>query len=176
MNLAEENYSPLSGSTAWLRKFTWDESARAIGRICMSFQKLEESLSGHIASLVSKDLQLGIIITAELSFRTKASLLRSVFLYRTDSPEVPGALKRLFARMHSAEQRRNTLLHSYWGRTPDDNETLTRFKYTAKSAKGFVHHIEPLHHEDIDAMADEIGAVTSDLSEYMQSTFPALNE
>jgi hypothetical protein len=62
----ETQYSPPPGSTAWLRKFTWEESARAIGRICMSFQELEESVSGHIAALISSDLQLGTIITAEL--------------------------------------------------------------------------------------------------------------
>ena len=89
---------PLPGSTPWYNRRAREESERAIGRICMAFQQLEELVSCLIGLLVSEDTQLGTIITAELSFRNKLGLLCSLYLHRAGVPKPPetaaGALRR----------------------------------------------------------------------------------
>jgi hypothetical protein len=73
---------PLPGSTPYINKLAREDSERAIGRICMAFQQLEELVSCLISQLISDDVQLGTIVTAELSFRNKLGLLYSLYLYR----------------------------------------------------------------------------------------------
>lgn len=109
---------PLPGSTPWYNKRAREESERAIGRICMAFQRLEELVSNEIGRLISDDGQLGTVITAELSFRNRVGLLCSLYLYRLQLTERPEALKTLLAKLQRAEERRNTILHSYWIKSP----------------------------------------------------------
>jgi len=160
---------PLLGSTPWYNKRAREESERAIGRICMAFQELEELVSCLIGRLISDDNQLGTIITAELSFRRKLGLLYSLYLYRTATSE-PLAFKKLLARLHRAEERRNTILHSYWVKSPVCG-MLIRYKHTAKSAKGFVNHVEDLEPERIEAIAADIRSVADDLVLHFDKAF-----
>jgi hypothetical protein len=161
---------PLPGSTPWINKLAREDSERAIGRICMAFQELEELVSCLINLLISDDHQLGTIITAELSFRNKLGLLYSLYLYRTAAPQSTQALKKLLAKLHRAEERRNTILHSYWVKSPACG-MLIRYKYTAKSAKGFVHQVQDLVPEQIEAVGQEIRSVTNDLVVHFDKAF-----
>jgi hypothetical protein len=161
---------PLPGSTPWINKLAREDSERAIGRICMAFQELEELVSCLIGLLISDDNQLGLIITSELSFRNKLGLLYSLYLYRTATPERPEALKKLLAGLRRVEERRNTILHSYWVKALACG-MLMRYKTTAKSAKGFVQDVEDLQPEHIEAIAAEIGLVADDLILYFDKAF-----
>ena len=173
--IVEPREYPLPGSTPWINKLAREDSERAIGRICMAFQRLEELLSDQIGRLISNDAQLGTIITAELSFRNTVSLLCSLYLYRLHLNERPEALKALLAKLHQAEDRRNTILHSYWVKSPECGK-LTRYKYTAKSGKGFVHHTEDLQPEHIEAIAAEIRSVANEFLSHFETTFPTSND
>ena len=94
----------------------------------------------------------------------------SLYLYRLHLTERPEALKALLAKLHQAEDRRNTILHSYWVKSPECGK-LTRYKYTAKCAKGFVHHTEDLHPENIEAIATEIRSVANEFLSHFQTAF-----
>jgi len=137
----------------------------------MAFQELEELVSCLIGLLISDDNQLGLIITSELSFRNKLGLLYSLYLYRTATPQRPEDLKKLLARLRRVEERRNTILHSYWVKSPVCG-MLIRYKYAAKPAKGFVQDVEDLQPEHIEAIAAEIGLVADDLILYFDKAFP----
>jgi hypothetical protein len=167
---SEPREYPLPGSTPWYNKRAREESERAIGRICMAFQELEQLVSCLIGRLISDDNQLGTIITAELSFRSKLGLLYSLYLYRAATSVPPEALKKLLARLHRAEERRNTILHSCWVKSPVCG-MLIRYKYTAKSAKGLANHVEDLEPERIEAIAVEIRSVADDLVLHFDKAF-----
>jgi hypothetical protein len=167
---SEPREYPLPGSTPWYNKRARAESERAIGRICMAFQELEEIVSCLIGRLISDDNQLGAIITAELSFRNKLGLLSSLYLYRAATPKPSKAFKTLLARLHRAEERRNTILHSYWVKSRVCG-MLIRYKYTAKSAKGFVPSIQELEPERIEAIAVETRLVADDLILHFDKAF-----
>jgi hypothetical protein len=173
--IIEPREYPLPGSTPWYNKRAREESERAIDRICMAFQRLEELVSDQIGRLISDDGQLGTIITAELSFRNRLGLLCSLYLYRLRLTERPEALKTLLAKLQRAEERRNTILHSYWIKSPVCG-MLTRYKYTAKSSKGLVHHTEDLEPEHIEAIATEIWSVADEFISHFETTFPSAND
>jgi hypothetical protein len=170
--IIEPREYPLPGSTPWYNKRAREESERGIGRICMAFQRLEELVSDQIGRLISDDPQLGSIITAELSFRSRLGLLCSLYLYRLHLAERPETLKTLLAKLYLAEERRNTILHSYWVKSPVCG-MLTRYKYTAKFGKGFVHHTEDLEPQHIEAIATEIWSVAEDFVSHFEATFPS---
>jgi hypothetical protein len=162
---------PLPGSTPWYNKRAREESERSIGRLSMAFQELEELVSCLIGQLISDDARLGTIITAELSFRNKLGLLCSLYLYRAGVPKPPEPLKTLLGRVHRAEERRNTILHSNWIKAPVCG-MLTRYKYTAKSGKGFVHHTEDFEPEHIETIVTETQQIAGDLIAHFDKAFP----
>jgi hypothetical protein len=49
---------------------------------------------------------------------------------------------------------------------------LIRYKHTAKSAKGFVQHVEDLEPEHIEAIAAEIGLVADDFILHFDKALP----
>ena len=163
---------PLPGSTPWINKAAREDSERAIGRLCMAFQELEELVSCLIGLLISDDNQLGTILTAELSFRNKLGLLYSLYLYRAAVSIPPETFKALLGKLHRAEERRNTILHSNWIKAPGCG-MLTRHKYTAKSGKGFVHHAEDFVPAHIEAIVTETRETADDVIAHFDKAFPA---
>ena len=132
-------------------------------------------MSEQIGRLVSDDVRLGTIITAELSFRNRIGLLCSLYLYRRELAERPESLKGLLSKLHQAEESRNTVFHSYWVKSPECGK-LTRYKYTAKSRKGFVHHSEDITPDHIEAIAAEIWSVADEFLAHFEAAFPASND
>jgi hypothetical protein len=169
--IEEPREYPLHGSTPWYNQQAREAAERSIGRICMGFQRLEEIASSLISLLVGEDAHLGTIITAELSFRNKLGLLSSLYLFRAGVSKSPDAFKALLARLHRAEEHRNTILHSYWVKSPVCG-ALTRYKFTAKSGKGFVHQAEDLEPSDIEAVVTETSEAADDLLSHFETTFP----
>lgn len=136
----------------------------------MAFQGLEEILSRLIGLLISEDALLGKIITAELSFRNKLGLLHSLYLYRAAVQKTPASFKTLLGRLHRVEERRNMILHSNWIKSPFCG-VLTRYKYTAKPGKGFVHHTEDFQPDQIETIVTEIQSVGDDLLAHFNDSF-----
>jgi hypothetical protein len=136
----------------------------------MAFQELEELVSCLIGQLISDDSQLGTIVTAELSFRSKRGLLCSLYLYRAGVSEPPQTFKALLGKLQRAEDRRNTIFHSGWIKAPVCG-MLTRYKYTAKSGKGFVHRTEDFEPEHIEAIVTEIQGIADDLIAHFDKAF-----
>jgi hypothetical protein len=168
----EEREYPLPGSTPWYNKRAREEAERSIGRLSMAFQELEELVSCLIAQLVSDDVTVGAIVTAELSFRNKLGLLGSIYLYRAGMSKTPEPFKTLLGRVHRAEERRNTILHSTWIKSPVCG-MLTRHKYSAKAGKGFVHHTEDFEPEQIEAIVIETRKIADDLITHFDKAFPS---
>jgi hypothetical protein len=138
----------------------------------MAFQQLEELVSCLIGQLISDDAQLGTIVTAGLSFRNKVGLLCSLYLYRAGVATPPEIFKTLFGKLHQAEERRNAILHSNWIKAPVSG-MLTRYKYTAKSGKGFAQHTEDFVPERIEAIVIEAEKTADDLIAHFDKAFSA---
>src|ERR1043166_3262614 len=118
-----------------------DECTSALGHVVIGFSWLEESLSDHIATLAQLSGHIAPAVTAELSFKTKVSVLSSLvrpklslrcFNVGSDEPEDVwnDIVKMLFA----SEELRNKLLHSHWSLAL--GEVIFRRKTTVKASHG----------------------------------------
>jgi hypothetical protein len=118
-----------------------DECTSALGHVSVGFSWLEQSLEEHIAELAGLSPSVAPALTAELSFKTKVSVLSSLVRLRLPlrkfnaDPEDPAAVWEDMVRMlFECENLRNKLLHSHW--LPRDAPVMRRTKTTAKAAQG----------------------------------------
>ncbi|GAB5408370.1 MAG: hypothetical protein BalsKO_07350 [Balneolaceae bacterium] len=113
-----------------------------IGMISMHFQQLEDYLSLTIIELAGLEFDLGEIITAELSFRTKVHIFSSLFkkvngqFQFNSSPRFQGTFfNELIKALFKCEEIRNQTLHSTFVKNWE-NDFLVRMKITAKAKTG----------------------------------------
>lgn len=153
----------------FLREAAETSSCFALGSVLTSFQDLQHRLT-EIAGyfLDQNDFQVGIIVTSELSFRGLINLVYSLAQHRGVAPERIESLRDILKDCFAAEQRRNTLVHSYWEPEP---ETLrvTRYKYTSKYPQGYRHQLENVSEADLLRFATEIRGLCLDLTELMDA-------
>jgi hypothetical protein len=128
---------------------------QAIGLITVNFAKLENAVEWFIWSLMGQNENIGLIITAELSFRNLVALLSSLSKAKINDTEVLIELDKALKKALEAEQKRNTILHSLWGQG-QTRDTVTRIKKTAKISKGLQHQVEEMTAEDITSIANFI--------------------
>jgi hypothetical protein len=127
---------------------------------------LESAISSFVWGMINTDQMLGQMITAELSFRNLVGLLSSIYKHRINDEERITELERLLNRALYAEEQRNIIAHSSWG-VGDKAETITRFKTTAKKARGLIHQFEQMTVEDLDKIADLVGDVAVEIQLFM---------
>jgi hypothetical protein len=145
------------------------EHAQAIGRVTVNFALLEHIVSSFIWGFLGDQLK-GEIVTAELSFRSQVALLSSLHKHCVNDPQKNAELEELLKRALSLEEKRNIIVHSYWG-TGSKDDTITRLKTTAKISKGLQHQLEEVSVGDLDRIADEIGVLSFDVQSFMNPEF-----
>lgn len=118
------------------------ELPAAIGIISMSFQELENNISKRIIEMIDLRLEIGEIITAELSYKNKVNLFSSLYYERKEKyhfNSLPNYEKEYFNELlkalHKCEEMRNQILHSgiieKW-----KTKEIIKTKTTAKAKKG----------------------------------------
>ena len=114
-----------------------DRLYAAIGRVVVSFQFVENTVGQLLASLLKlKEPDDAHRITASMSFRQKVDLFCDLYPTRNSgmlSIDVAVARRALF----SAEQFRNSVVHSFWYVGETDTSKWMRSKSTLKTTKGF---------------------------------------
>jgi len=119
-----------------------DECTSALGHVTVGFSWLEQSLERHIADLARVSPVIAPALTAELSYRTKVSVLSSLVrilpplhAFNAGSENTLEVWADIAKMLFSCEELRNTLLHSHW-QPSIGRETLLRTKTTAKASHG----------------------------------------
>lgn len=149
-----------------------ERNCSALGYVLTSFQSLEHKLTEIGGYLIDRqDFQVGIIVTSELSFKGLLNLVYSLAQHRGMDAERVISLRSILKGCFAAEQRRNTLIHSYWEPEPETLQ-VTRFKYTAKYPAGYRHQIENVTEVALLEFAAEICGLSLDLSELMDAHDP----
>src|SRR5574337_87617 len=149
-----------------------------IGELTATFALLEEALRTNIKLLMFpfdklEDL-IADVVTAELSFRRRVELLQCLFELRAESQSQKDDLRHLCGQALQLEQRRNAIIHSYWGLDPKTPRTV-RLKTTAK-AKGVRKHDEELTGIDVRAIAEALGALVKNLEDFFEKVSPTPDE
>lgn len=152
-----------------LRDAVEERNCSALGFVLTSFQSLEHKLTeicGYF--LDQEDFQIGIIVTSELSFRGLINLAYSLAHHRGMDSKRVQSLREILKDCFAAEQRRNTLIHSYWEPEPESFR-VTRYKYSAKYPAGYRHQLEDVSEVDLLKFATEIRELILDLTELMDA-------
>jgi type II secretory pathway pseudopilin PulG len=152
---------------------------RAIGFITANFAALEQSMRYLIWQLLIKgqgttdfavknlQFQVGLVITAELSFARLSALLSSLYgQIETDSNAV-SELDTILKRASQVEGKRNQIVHSAWMITDGPKQNLFRVKFTAKRSTGLKMQQEKMTLKELDDIANSIGEVYRDITNFM---------
>jgi hypothetical protein len=145
------------------------ELCTAIGRVTVNFALLEHTISSFIWGFLSDQL-VGEIVTAELSFKAKVTLLMSLQKNANEGADRNAQLEALLNRALGLEGRRNSITHSYWA-TGGEDDTATRLKTTAKMSKGLKHQQEDLSARDVEEIAMQIGRLTFEIQSFMNPEY-----
>jgi hypothetical protein len=127
---------------------------------------LEVAISIFVWQLISNDQRLGQIITAELSFRNLVGILSSIFKYRNNNQELIEELNKLLDQAIQAEEQRNLIIHSNWA-VGSSQDTISRYKTTAKKSKGYSFQFEQISGEDLDKISQKICDVAVEIQLFM---------
>lgn len=107
----------------------------AIGAVTVNFADLDETIAGAIALLLKREKAVGVIVTAEMSFKNKVHLMSALTrhdvatgAWKPIGLEASEVLPELVAICFKAEELRNGVVHTSW-------DGAHRRKRTAK-AKG----------------------------------------
>jgi hypothetical protein len=119
-----------------------DECTSALGHVTVAFSWLEQSLEHNIAELAQASPLIAPALTAELSYKTKVSVLSSLVrvspplrAFNVGSQDALEVWTDITKMLSSCEELRNKLLHSHW-QLSIGRETMLRTKTIAKTAHG----------------------------------------
>ena len=143
-----------------------DEILKGIGKVCVNFSMLENSVSTFISILISGDFTIGQIITnARLGFRGLLSILQALYHHKVKDPDKITSFDNLIARAHQLEEERNQIVHSRWG-VEFPKKVIIRGKTKIKKQKLVTDTFE-VSEKELYSMAESIGDLSYDFHELM---------
>lgn len=148
------------------------ELPATIGRITMNFQYLEDRLSEKIIEMTGLNLEIGEIVTCELSFKNKVNLFSSL-LHKLKETHYfnfyPGYeeihMKELIKALFKCEELRNQILHSSIVENYRTKQII-RTKTTSKAKKGLKKINQEVDIPYLFNVADYIGGIEYELREF----------
>ena len=125
-----------------------------IGKMIVTFQDLEMSLTLLILSLVNEDPNVTMSFVAGMSFSKRIDALKSLAPFKMN-PVLCKELDDLIKKIGTCEERRNTVVHSSWMGSIDGG-TVFRHKPGTNRKKGLFGGIESA---EIALVADVTAAI-----------------
>lgn len=140
-----------------------DEILAEIGKITVTFSLIEQSLAiiiGKIITYGHREHQVGEILTSDMSFRHKLSVLNSLLLlaFNKDNPTYVQFTK-IEKLLYQVEQQRNIVVHSVWGEgvVGESDQVVIRMKSTTKSKHGLRSDFFETSIEELRRISSHIG-------------------
>jgi hypothetical protein len=142
---------------------------RGLGKIIVEFQKMEMMIVFLTHVLIDEDAVVGWIITSQLSFHKICDVCVALFRHRVDSQELGDELEAIIKRAASAEQQRNTFVHSAWvtKATNDGTKPVGRIKTKIKKRQ-FAIDSEEIIPEKLDDLSKSMGRIAYDIAMFMR--------
>ena len=141
-----------------------DEVYVALGRLTHAYSRLESYVDLLLAAAISGDPRVGARVCAtRMTFPAKLGLLLDLLRVHLDA-ELTGTLEACIKKVATAEEERNTLVHSSWdisgGKAWRGKASMTR-------KQGYRENEEVLSPSDIEAVVRQIGIATEEFSRCM---------
>jgi len=137
-----------------------DEHLRAIGQVTTNFGFLEFSVAELIWALLGTGQKAGQAVTARLPFKQSVALASALAKQRVTNKAHLERLDTLLSRALSAEDERNTIVHSTWF-TIAEGEKVSRLKFKVDKSKGRVVHFAAVSAKELSDIADRIADVAA---------------
>ena len=137
---------------------SWEDGLARLGECIVQFQRIEDALSVCISAMVGRSRKVGEIITAEMSFRARVATFGALFAHSLKSSTLPEDITELIARLHWAEQQRNTLVHSLWDASETKPDSILRKKKAIRKSNLAIseEHFTPDDLEDLNRLFEGI--------------------
>jgi len=148
---------------------SWEHGVARLGECLVWFQRIEDSLSICISALIGSSRRVGAIVTSEMSFRAKIAVYSALCHHALRAERLPEDLRQLVARLHWAEQERNTIAHSLWDASEKLPDTIRREKTSSHKGR-FTMTAEHFTPEDLEDLKDLFEGIVTDLS-YLTAMF-----
>jgi hypothetical protein len=153
-----------------------DEHLKALGRVAVNFQALEEYISVWVTGLIGPDQAIGQMVTVQLPFGKLCILANSLFEYKFKGMPFATKFEELIKHSLRLEEQRNQLFHSAW-LTDDVSGETSRLKLSLKLGKGLAHTAPPITPQEIGRLADEMKQVATGLGQLISDmTAAGLNK
>jgi len=134
------------------------ENLQAIGKIIVSFQRLEmtaRSFVGFLADIMGTSIRLNDIFTTKVSFSNLLTILST--LAKEKKYRRLDDLARIVKKASKAEEIRNEIVHSIWSAGPRMKTKITR-------TSGLTFNVERYEEGELEKIADQIGKIDTAVS------------
>lgn len=152
---------------------SWEHGLARLGECLVQFQRIEEALSICISALIGGSREVGAIVTSEMSFRAKVAVYSALCHHALRAEQLPEDLRQLVARLHWAEQERNTIAHSLWEASEKLPETIRREKTSSHKGR-FTTTVEQVTPEDFQDLGNLFEGIATDLFYLTATHIPKL--
>ena len=145
-----------------------DDMYAAIGRVTVNFQMLEAAIMMTTGALLSSDPKVGQIATSQLSFDRLCTTLDGLLRHLVPDQQMHTLLTAALAKASSAEQLRNTILHSFFlAHEEPDRPGATRAKVMVRRGRGLRIDMADQDAASLNGAAEEILKAWSEFVQVM---------
>jgi hypothetical protein len=141
---------------------SWEHGLARLGECVAHFQRIDEALNICISALIGRSRKIGEIVTSEMSFRGKVAVYSALCHHALGVENLPEDIRGLVARLHWAEQERNTISHSLWDASKKNPNAIRREKTSSKKGRLKVTE-ELLTPEDLEELGHLFEGIATDL-------------
>ena len=153
----------------------WEVGVSYLAKSIIWFQRIENTLCTCISVLSGMNDEIGDIVTSEMSFRAKISILSALALYHSSTDDLHEDIQELIKRIRWAEQERNRLVHSMWDLSEDKPGTILREKASIRKSKHKVAQ-EDFTPEDLEDLRNLFEGINTDLIYLFSEHYPEFEE
>ncbi len=157
-------FAPLESVMAEQSIIISDRHLRAIGLIAVIWSGIEQAMEIAICGLYSIDLNRGLVLTANIGFRSRVDLLRILAKNGAIRDKRDAAIcLGLLTRIEKAYVTRNEAVHGGWGPSPDP----TKARRMSIRARGSQLRCvsEDVSAEELEASVQKIGILGADFTD-----------
>jgi len=142
----------------------------AIGEVIIAFEELDDMVSGAISAILSRGDDIGRVVTAQLSFKTKVDMFGALFKADRPKSTITKIIDELCAGCHFIEEERNKIVHSKW-KTNWQAPGIQRSKFTARAKHGLKETKETWHPGHFISVWVHCGYLGHEIDEWMWAEY-----
>jgi hypothetical protein len=163
----------------------FEDLARAIGMLVISFNELEVALGGALMHLLNQDEATGSVFVSHLSAGVKINLLQG-FAFKIADAGLKKEFSELLAQAAEANIERNRFIHSEYWVNPDTSSSAkpitlyrklrdahqpTAFPVTIKELSNYIRTVNA---EEVSEWANDTAMLAMNLLEFAEKHRPRL--